>query len=981
MLTPNQHPEISVLEELWNSQFGSRRSTDISGPLNDFLHCFSEQVKAQPALKPYVDSRALENLHDIAKTSNAQVDLQSQMVDQLGRISSILERIPPKALSHDQAKESKEWLATSYSLIRPRILNCLHRERLITRLVKALPERAVFLHADAGYGKTWLVQDFIETDASTLVVWYTFFERAVSALQLIEELASELVRQTNTGGIRTLAYLRDRGADARPEEALASLIDELGELSSIQSLFVFEDLHHISSDTSIGWIIELLASHRPSDLRLILTSRYPLPFSQAKLLAQGQLTVIDGTELAFDLEELQSYLNNILELDLSEEQTQYLYKRTGGWIAAVSLAAEALKTVPLGGIEELVQRLTGFDGNIYDFFADEVYNSLDVQRKWLLKRIGLARIVQPAIVDLFTARADGGQVLRDLARENTFLIQDATDSSNYRFHSLFSEFLEARFQDEEGNDAVKYAHGLLALFYTENNEWYLVTRHAIAAEEYELAIQCLEKIVPAGMNLGYGQLVLSMLKELPDEWLEQSALLLETRGMAALQVSDLDLAMRSFSQAEKLYREAQDRIASNRLRFLNAETQLKHGDIQPETFIRIAHQVAQDCYEQNEVLLGIQVELRLIAIGQTISTKYDNLLSDLADRSDQLVLRLSQLDEVSPSVKARALATQAHLLFQIITSASLHATGRIRMRSEMGHPVPLEERVRLARIAVEGWQRITDLYTEAERITREESEIEWAIICQQHVTDNVYHFSQTLLIVKTQPEYQREFSVDGFNTTQVEKLLKSFFGILQRCASIFAKYHMVDELATTYCEAADIYDILGDFENRNKLAQQAFNLANDRNLSDISIRAQRLLDGQNTFSSVSKGIERELGDEAFASMSEENREAFLDSFLRAFADDVDNESIRKSMESDLDDIIAAAKMRIEWCQYVQIIQDLEHTRSLQTMYRTIPKKWIICTELQYRSPAPGYSFDDLWPMFKGIYCLGCLRRSLKKDSA
>lgn len=973
-LTPNQFPDASVLEKLWRGQFEHEPDVDISQPLAYFLDEFQEQVKSQPALKPFVDSRALDRT---AEASESQVYLETQMLDRLDKISKQISGQEAPAPKPHRVMGPIEWLTTSSRLIRPRIANYLHRARLTNRLAGALVERTAFLHADAGYGKTWLVQDYVETYAPA-VVWYTFTESVVSATQFIGELASELIRQTNVAGMKTALYLRDRGSNSRRDEALAVLIDELEGLQDVHLLVVLEDLHHISHNTPVESVIEALVRLRPPNLQLILTSRHPLPFGQARLVSQGQFTAIHSSEIAFDLSETQSYLTETLELNLSEEQTRYIHERTGGWVAAISLAAEALQAASASDVDELIQRLTGFEGNIYDFFAEEVYESLNADVKWLLKRIGLARTVQPVIVDLFTTSADGGQVLRDLARRNTFLVQDASDAGSYRFHSLFSEFLETRFRDEEGDGAVRSAHSRLAHFYAEDDKWYLAAEHAIDAEEYQLAVRGLEAVAPAGANLGYGPLVLSMLKQVPSEWLERSALLLETAGRAALQVSDLNLALESFNKAEELYQDVRNEEALNRLQFLIAEARFARGDIEPEAFIEIAHQVAQKCYEQSDVHLGTQVELRLIAVGQTILARHEGPVDRLIEQSDRLVTRLSQLGEEYALVKAKALAAQAHLLFQVHTFASHRVTSTILMRSTMGHPVPAEERITLARTFVEDWQRIQSLYAEAERITKEENKIEWAIIRLQRVTDNVHQLSHSLLITKTVPQPLEGFSVDGFAIAQCKDALRSFLRMLQVCAGIFAEYRMVDELAITYCEAAQIHDALGDRENRNRLAQQALDLTNEKGLLDTSKRARKILENRFTFSSVVEGAQQELDDRNLASMDEEKRALFLELVLGAFAGDADTENIRRSIESDIDDMIAAAKQRVEWCRHVQIIQDLEHTQSLETMYRTIPEKWVICTKLGHQSPSPGYSFDELWPMFKGVFCLGCLGRSLAK---
>jgi hypothetical protein len=187
---------------------------------------------------------------------------------------------------------------------------------------------------------------------------------------------------------------------------------------------------------------------------------------------------------------------------------------------------------------------------------------------------------------------------------------------------------------------------------------------------------------------------------------------------------------------------------------------------------------------------------------------------------------------------------------------------------------------------------------------------------------------------------------------------------------------MQSMLAVLYCDAADIYDVLGDLDNRAKVAQQAFDLAISKGLSSIAERAGKILRNEFTFSSFAQRVEHLELDKDLASYNEEDKKKYADLFLEAYAGDVNVEEMRQSVMSDMNDIVAAAKQRLEWCQHIQIIQELKHTQSLSTIHRTIPKKHIVCKLLGHESPKHGYSFEELWPFFKGIYCLGCARRSL-----
>jgi tetratricopeptide (TPR) repeat protein len=844
----------------------------------------------------------------------------------------------------------------------------------LTDKINAVLDRdSVLIHADAGYGKTWLLQDFINATNPPIIIWYTFTKDPLDALRFVHEVASECARQTEKVGLETLKYIRERGEEADADEALALLLDEAANADRAQILLIFEDLHNISDENIHSCILAIITS-RSINLRVVLTSRLPFPRGQAKLVAQEQLTVIERPELEFTFDEVQEYFSGFRVENLSTEQIQFLYERTHGWIAAVGLAVDLLQTQP-DQSDQLFKHLIGYKGNIYDFFAEEVYSSQSVETKLLLKRLGVARSIHSEIVNMFTGRSDGGQVLKDLAGRNTFLVEDQIKNGQFRLHTLFAEFLTTRFLDEEGPEAVRESHRGLANYYLSQREWFLTIEHAIDARDWEIAVQCLEIIGQVGVSLGYGKTFLTWIEKIPEEMRLQSASLCELVGLSAFQIGDLDTASQEFERANNLYEDLKDGAALNRLEYYTAEISLDKGTITPEEFLKSINRVISWSYQHNEILFGVQVEHRYIQIGQTISTKYSNLMSKLIKRGEELLARIEQLGSEYDLIRAKVLASQAHLYFQLVTFAFQQETGKVLMREKLGHPIPMEERVSQARMVIGTFNAVLSLYHGAEEIAKGESDIEWALIRTSHLMDFAHHLSQVFLLgskgrAETSPQ----------NPELNEDVKRQLYGMLaefDKCVEIFGKYHYKHALAKTLCDAADIYDLLKDVENRNRLAKEALKIIGTSGFVEIIQRANRILENQGTFTALLESIDDISEDETLANLGEKGKSSYVNTFLQSFSGEVEAEMRREAIASDVDDMVAAAKQRIEWCRHVQIIQDLRHTRSLDTMYRSIPDKLIVCMELGYQSPNSGHSFEKLWPMFKGVYCLGCTSRSLR----
>lgn len=860
---------------------------------------------------------------------------------------------------------------TSTRLIRPKISAHLHRSRLTSVIASELNQKGVFIRADAGFGKTWLIQDYLDTAKPSISVWYTFTKDSLDSLTFLEELASELFRKTESIGLSTLQLIVDKRKEIRPDNLFAVLVDEISSSNS-QILLIMEDLHNIVDNTIYSVILSFLKI-RPNNLQIVLTSRLPLPSEQSKLIAQGYLRVVERFDLEFNLDEINDYLKLIKGLDLSAGQIDLLHKRTGGWVAAVSLALNVLERNP-DLKEDLFTRLTGFAGNIYDFFAEEVYQALTNEFKSLLKRLSVVRSIDANLVNLFTGRTDGGQVLKDLVAHNTFLVEDQNTNELFRLHTLFAEFLLTRFRDEEGVEAIKETHSVLAKYYSQNRDWYPAIESALVAEEFEIAIQCLETIGSTGLSLGHGQILFEWIEKIPEEKRDSSALLSELIGIAALQVGKLDIAAQELIRAQNLFGLKNDKNALNQIEYFLAETHLATRTITPEEFVSIVKKVTLQSYQTNEILFGVQVELRLIEVGQTISTKYSNVLPELVDMSEALLEKVEPLGSDYEFIKSRVLSSQAHLAFQMVTDVYRIGGSKVQIREKIGHPVPMEERIVAVRQIIDGFDAVFDLYRKAEELVKDKNEIEWATIHMDHLSDFV-HYISLIFIFK---------SVDSLESVsqaiQKDEHTKQLFYLVlmdfDKCAAIFGKYHLMQSLANLFSAGSEIYDILGDIENRDRLAGEALGIATTYGFSEIIQRTQKVLQNQNTFNSLFGEPGKIAKDEYLSSLDEDAKTHYANSVIQSLGDNVDIESKREAIVSDVNDMVSSAKQRIGWCKHVQIIQDLGHTKSLETMYKQIPPKWIVCEVFGYRSPESGPSFDQLWPLFKGVHCLSCIKREL-----
>ena len=82
-LTPDQSPSISTLAILWQQQFPKKPNIDLNTPIKDYIFEFETNIKSEPDLRPFFDSRSLEKLHGIASSLERQNTQYDEMIQQL----------------------------------------------------------------------------------------------------------------------------------------------------------------------------------------------------------------------------------------------------------------------------------------------------------------------------------------------------------------------------------------------------------------------------------------------------------------------------------------------------------------------------------------------------------------------------------------------------------------------------------------------------------------------------------------------------------------------------------------------------------------------------------------------------------------------------------------------------------------------------------------------------------------------------------
>src|SRR5919112_590390 len=454
------------------------------------------------------------------------------------------------------------------------------RSRLSERLEEGLGPKLILVSAPAGFGKSTLLGAWASelSGSGRPMAWYSldsadndpaqFWRYFFTAIDLLQP-----------GSGKTALALLDSPQASPIEAILTTLLNELVDLST-DSVLVIDDYHLIESQT-IHEALTFLIDHLPPRMHLVIATRMDPPLPLPRMRVRGKLTELRAADLRFTPEEAATFLNQVMGLELSAEDTAELEGRTEGWIAGLQMAALAMRDH--ADVSGFIAAFTGSNRHVVDYLAEEVLaRQPEELRTFLLKTSVLDRMCAP-LCNAVTGHADGQTTLERLEHANLFVIPLDDERHWYRYHHLFADVLRQRLHQAHA-ELVPDLHQRAGGWFEEEGLVPEAIHHALAARDWERAIRL---IGSSGMTVvlsQQGQTLLGWIDKIPEELGRERPVLCTIRALALAFSNRPDAAEASLQQAERCLRGKpitdEARTISGRAAVIRAAIARFSGDLQ-----------------------------------------------------------------------------------------------------------------------------------------------------------------------------------------------------------------------------------------------------------------------------------------------------------------------------------------------------------------------------------------------------------------
>ena len=449
-----------------------------------------------------------------------------------------------------------------------RRLELVERRRLVEQLIAAEP-RLTVVGAGAGWGKTTLLAEWRSREPRR-IAWLSLEPSDNDPGRFWTYVATALQSVVPGLGAGVLPLLRTPGTSVL-ESVLPLLLEELAALSG-RYFLVLDDYHAITNrelHEQTAYFVERL----PPALRLVIASRADPPLPLGRLRARGDLGEVRADALRFSAAETATFLNNVLQLDLTESDVARLHERTEGWAAGLYLAGLSLQGRT--NRAEFIDAFAGDDRHLVDYLGAEVVDGQRSEvREFLLQTSILDRLSGP-LCDAVTGRAGSAAMLEAIERSNLFLVPLDARREWYRYHQLFGELLANELRRTDAA-RVPVLHHRAFEWLRDHGSPEEAIHHAVAAGEIEDAAELIVDHWNGVFNHGRLATVTAWLDALPPATVEGDPRLCVARAWVAMDYGRLDEVARWIAAAE---RRSTERDAMQ-LAILRVVHRYKAGDLE-----------------------------------------------------------------------------------------------------------------------------------------------------------------------------------------------------------------------------------------------------------------------------------------------------------------------------------------------------------------------------------------------------------------
>lgn len=390
-------------------------------------------------------------------------------------------------------------------------MHYMRRSKLLKKLSQCTQAKLTIVQSGAGFGKTSALAQMM-ADQKHLYSWYQITEEDDDVLPFLRHLFYSIQRVYPEFGQSGTAW-DHFSLFPNLEELNRLYIWFVNELCKIKTPFivVIDDFHLVRHVFPINYILDKIIEHLPSNIHFIVSSRvYPNWNCIFPLQMKGQVIECKEEDFIFSKEEIQVLFEDYFGRFLKVEEIETILSVTEGWAIAILLIAMRSNDSALP-----IDEITNYSlQDFFSFLSGEVFDNLNEIQQDVLLKISIFKTFSIELIENFYNKEVAAQ-LNELLQQQAF-IQPLVGHKEFRLHSLFQQFLEAKMR-EYSEEEYRELHNNATKFYIQKNNSINALYHAFKTDNKQLIAEVLLQFAPSFIEAGRFDFFLERFKELKEE--------------------------------------------------------------------------------------------------------------------------------------------------------------------------------------------------------------------------------------------------------------------------------------------------------------------------------------------------------------------------------------------------------------------------------------------------------------------------------
>ena len=393
------------------------------------------------------------------------------------------------------------------------------RPRLIAQLNEGMERKLTLISASAGYGKTTLLCEWLETleGKNTPIGWLSLDNGDNDPIRFWSYVCAAL-DQLYPGVAEQAFILLQSPQPPSIESILTMLINALATIPKHFGLIL--DDFHLLTMPSIHHELTFFLHHMPLQMHLIIASRVDPPLAYARLRARQQLVEVRTADLQFTSEEVTAFLQEVMGLNFTTEEITLIEGHMEGWIAGLQLAALSLTRGTQANHAASLATFTGNHHYIRSYLTEEVLMHQQAEMRTFLLQTSILDRLNGPLCDAVTGGTNSQLQLEQLEQSNIFLISLDKENQWYRYHHFFAEFLYSCLQADQYQNTMEETLPLLhhraSIWYEQHHMHTEAITHALTSKDFERAAHLIEQVITSTFIHGEEITPLRWLTALPE---------------------------------------------------------------------------------------------------------------------------------------------------------------------------------------------------------------------------------------------------------------------------------------------------------------------------------------------------------------------------------------------------------------------------------------------------------------------------------